>query len=248
MGQLHEILAIEKDAKNKAALIINEGKDTLGKKHEHFAGSIEKYEAFNDADKHDEEVLTTNRELVTTVPKKLAYVFEAMVNAIDITYQKDLTNCKAKGDIIIDGEVIAAGVPAVTLLYLEDQFIQIREVIRSASTLPLGVKWQNDPSQGPDVYISANAEVKLRTRKETNHNVVVPATDRHPAQVVSETKDTPIGKYMITRYSGALSVADKSNKLNNVEKMIAAIKKARSRANQEMVVSGEIARKLISMI
>lgn len=248
MAQLHELLAAEKDVKGKATKILTEAKDTFGKKHDHFTASTVVYTAFNDEDKFEEAHLSGSREMVTTVEKKLNYVLTTLVDAIDTAYVKDLTNKKAKANIEVDGITIASDVPATTLLYLEDQIREIRDVCNLIPTLAPGIKWEKAPDIGEGVYKIATPEVKIRTKKKVEHNVIVPPTDKHPAQVVQETKDVPVGTYTETKYAGAFTPAEKSKLMERIDKLLSAIKKARARANQETLADGEIAQKLFAYI
>jgi hypothetical protein len=248
MSKLHELLAAEKDVKNKASKILIEAKDTFGKKHDHFTGNLKEYNAFNEEEKFEEAALSESRQMVTTVNKKFNYVLEKMVDAIDIAYQKDLSNRIAKADIIVNGITIATDVPATTLLYLEDQIREIRDMTNLIPTLQPGLKWIKDSDLGDDVYKTETPDTKLRTKKQTVHKVIVPPTDRHPAQVATETQDIAVGKYVETKYSGMITPAEKSRLMERIDNLLSAIKKARARANECDVPDGTVAQKLFNYI
>lgn len=248
MAKLHELLAAEKDVKTKSQKLVIEAKDTFGKKHDHFTGFTKTYKPKNDEDAYEAEALSESKEMVTTVGRKLNYLLANMVDAIDIAYQKDLTNRVAKADITVDGIVIASDVPATTLLHLEDQLRELRDVCDKIPTLKPGIKWVLDASLGEGVYVTEKPEVKIRTKKQTVYKTVAQATDKHAAQVVAEMQDVNIGKYEEIHTSGMITPADKSKQMDKIEKLIAAVKRARARANEQEVASGEIAKKLFDYI
>lgn len=248
MAKLHELLAAEKDVKSKAAKVFNEARDTFGKKHDHFTGFTKTYHAFSEEEKYEEEALSDSKEIVTTVQNKLDFVLRHLVDSIDISYQKDLTNRNASADIIVDGNTIATDIPATTLLNLEDQIRSIRDLCNVIPTLTPGVKWIQDSTLGDGIYKTDVPDVKIRTRKETVYRTVAKATDKHPEQVASETKDVPIGKYVEEKLSGALTPAEKSRLIERIDKLLFAVKKARARANEATIVDSTIAEKLINFI
>jgi len=248
MGKLHELLAAKKDIKNKANKLINETRETFSKRHDHFAGMVKRYEAFNEDSKFQEEELSESKELVTTVPAKLEYFLKHMTEAINIDFQNDLTNRNAKSDIIVNGELIVADVPAVTLLALEEHLVNLRNVFDVIPTLEPGIKWEPAPEMGENVYKTANEDVKIRTKKMNIYKETAKATDKHPAQIVTEVQDVPIGKYIETKYSGRISPAEKAKLMDRLEKLTISVKKARSRANEESLADGELATKLFDYL
>ena len=248
MGKLHELLAAKKDIKNKANKLINETRETFSKRHDHFAGMVKRYEAFNEELKFEEEHLSESKELVTTVTAKLEYFLKHMKDAINIDFQNDLTNRNAKADIIVEGTLVVADVPAVTLLALEEHLVNIRNVLDAIPTLEPGIKWEPASEIGEHVYKTANDDVKIRTKKTTIYKEVAKATDKHPAQVVPEVQDVPIGKYIETKYSGRISPAEKAKLMDRLEKLTVSVKKARSRANEETLADGELASKLFDYL
>ena len=248
MGKLHELLAVEKESKQKSAKLITEARDTFGKRHDHFSGMTKKYEAFNEDGKYEEDSLSESKEMVTTVGAKLDYLLKNLVDSIDIGYQKDLTNRLAKADIVVEGVVIASDVPAVTLLSLEDHLRELRTVMDNIPTLEPGIKWEACPEMGEGIYKTATPDVKIRTKKMAVYKTVAKATDKHPEQVVAENQDVAIGKYSETKFSGRISPAEKSKMMDRLEKLAVAVKKARARANEEVVADGTIAKKMFDFL
>lgn len=248
MGKLHELLAVEKDARALTDKILKEAQATFGSKADHFTSSTKRYIPVNDSDSMEAEALSEHREMVTTVDKKLEYVFDKIINSLDIAIQKDMTNQSACADIIVDGNVIANNVPATTLLNLEDRVREIRDMCNMIPTLTPGLKWISDESQGSGIYRTEYPDVKIRTKKMIVYKTVAEATDRHPAQIKEESQDIIVGKYEETRYSSMLSPAEKSKLMGRIDKLLASIKKARTRANEQEIIDASIGKKLIDFI
>lgn len=248
MAHLHELLAAEKEIVGKATKIMNEGRDTLSKRQDHFTGFVKRYEAILEELKVKEEEQTERRELVTTVYDKLNYVLNAVKDVIDVRYQKDMTNLQAKADIVLDGVTLAKDVPAVTLLALEDTLHNLRGIFDAIPTLEPGTKWVPADDIRPNAKKAEHDDVKISTKKVTEHVVIVPATDRHPAQVQQVTSDIPAAKIITTTYSGRISPTEKMLLLTKLEKLAIAVKKARARANEASVVEASIANELIAAL
>lgn len=107
MGKLHALLAVEPDKKGTAEKILAETINTFTKKADHFAGQLRQYAPVNDGDTElfDDE----KKAMVTTVKDKLKYTEQALIELVDILYQKEETNTKARADLVLpDGCVLAA--------------------------------------------------------------------------------------------------------------------------------------------
>lgn len=235
MGKLHELLAVEKELVGKANKLIIEGKETFSKRTDHFSGFQKTLSSFLDEDKHLEDAAAERKEMVTTVPEKLAYVMSAVQDVINIRYQKDSANASASADIVVDGQTLAFAVPATTLLALEDTLRELRIMCDMIPTLEPGIKWEDAPALGKYVKQMAHPEKTLRTKKKTIYVSVAKATDKHPEQIREETQDVSLGEYTIHRFSGRISPSEKVVLLDKIEKLSAAVKKARARANEQIV-------------
>lgn len=243
MGKLHELLAVEPDLKNTATSIMNETVKTFTAKHDHFTGSARTYDVVLEG---SEPLPDEGKEMVTTVAEKLAYLKQSQVAAIDAIYQKEFANTAAKADIVLDGQVVATGVPATVLLALEGRLKELQGVYRAIPTLEPGKPWEKDLHRA-DTY-RTHPRQTLRTTKVKDWRVIVPPTDKHPAHVVEEMKDVVLGRWNVTDYSGMLAPIEKSEMLARLDKLLQAVKQARCRANNEEVVHAEIGEKLFSII
>lgn len=246
MGKLHEILAVEGELDTVYKSIAQETITDFNKRKELFIGfkrSLEDtVEGYTDV---PEEI----RKLATTVPDRLEYTCGHLISLLDVTYQKELANKEAKGDIVVeDGTVIAADVPATFLLNLEKRLAYLRSVLAQAPTLTQGVEYVKDTEMGQHVYRAVNPETKMRTAKTFKHSVLVEPTKEHPAQVEKWEEVMDIGKFVKRIWSGAISASDKASMLERVDKLIRAVKQARQRANTVEVTKDKIGKSLISFI
>ncbi len=135
MGQLHEVLAVEKELENayksnEAELIKLFGKPAL------FFGFHKKLEMLVEGDQSDFEPET--QAITYTAKDKLSEFHDVTARYLNAVCQKEMANQEAKADIEVDGAVIAKDVPATFLLGLESKLIAIRNVYKSLPTLPDG--------------------------------------------------------------------------------------------------------------
>lgn len=242
---LHELLAVEGDLDGQHKRILEETKTTFTKKADHFMGHHRKLEMFvEDNIDHPEGV----KQLDTTAQAKLDYMQKTEVQYFDAMLQKEATNQAAVADLIVDGVTIATALPATFLLGMETRLKHLRGVYETVPTLQPGIEWRKDPTQGPDIYVTANPDEKLKTETIIEPVVLYPATKEHPAQVKEISKVVNVGKYVTTTWSGMITPAEKSVLLSKIDKLIRAFKKARQRANTTEVVSKSIGKELFDFI
>ena len=240
--KLHALLAVEGDVKGKAEKILKETISVFKKK-DHFHAKTRHYEPLEEGGmEYPDEI----KEMVTTVSKKLAYTSKALAKAIDLVYQKETTNSEAKADLIVEGKVLAEGVPATALLSLESRLKAVRAIYDNIPTLSSGEFWEPD-GQVPDVH-KTRVKVKFKSDKVFTPVIMAPATKEHPAQIKELFKDKPIGKWLETDRSGEWTSTKKSQHLERVDILIAAAKKARQRANDTKVVKVKLGKKIFDYI
>lgn len=238
MGKLHELLAVEGDLEGVAKKVIQETATTFVKKPDHFQAFNKSYVPYNEG--KENELPSEEKELVTTVSKKLDYAFSSIVKWLDAVIQKERTNQLAKADIIINGTTIASDIPVTFLLGLENKLKSVRDMIEYAPTLAPGTIWEPDVTLGEGVYRAKNQDERIRTQKVMKPVVLYEATDKHPAQVKESTEDVAIGKYIEIKWSSMISPAEKSVMLGRVDSLLRAVKQARMRANSTEVEAIEI--------
>ena len=124
----------------------------------------------------------------------------------NVTAVKDATNCVAKADVVIDGEVLLKDIPATHLLWLEKRLQTLADFIKHLPTLPLDTSWTYDEAQG---LYQSEPQTSLRTKKIEEFKVVIQPTKEHPGQYVKVTVDDPVGAYTTIYLSGAIPPARK---------------------------------------
>lgn len=246
MAHLHEVLAVESELDKVYKKVLEETDHVFRQKPDHFLSTVKTYEPYDENDMERGEV--DRKAMVTTVRRKLEYMFQHVVRFVDAVFQKEATNQQAVADIEIDGVEIARNVPATMLLGLENKIAMWRRVIDNAPTLAPGIEWEKDNTEGDDVWKMTYPLERRRTKKTIGYQVIVPATDKHPAQVEKWPEDVPVGKFIEMHKSGMLSPAEKSDLLDRIDRLLQAVKQARQRANTCEVDKRKIGSALVEYI
>lgn len=241
MGKLHETAAVDNDMRGLYQKIVTEAKKTFNDRRDHFEGFTRTYQSEVDDDyARDPEV----KRLVTTVAAKIKYVEEQISKVIDIQYQKEATNCTAKADLIIseDGKddiILARNVPVTVLVQLEKKLGELRsQVYDNIPTLDPTKEWSWDDTNG--YYVNKEPRKRV-TRKVVKALEKAAATDKHAAQVELISIDETTGYHSQVNVSGMVTPKKKSSLLAKYDKLLHAVKTARSRANDTEVVKEKIA-------
>ena len=162
--------------------------------------------------------------------------------------QKEATNQKAVADLVVDGEILATAVPATFLLGLENKVKRMRDMYLHIPTLQPGVRWEEAPSEGEDVFASAEPLERFITQKQTKSTVLYEATKEHPAQIDKWSEDVKVGRYKIRTTTGIITTARKAEILDRLDKLVQGAKAARMRANATEVESLKVGRTLVDYI
>ena len=220
MGKLHELLAVEGDLQGAANRIVRETEHVFGSTG--LDGVTKTHEVIVEG---EDDYPPESRELVTTVPERLAYTLESLTKVIDAAVSKEKTNTVAAANVMIDGETLLEEVPATALLNLENRFGELRKLIEKIPTLDNMVKWEKDETRSH--VVKSPEQIKYRTRKVEDFRIVVPASEHHPADVREVTTDKRVGVWKTVVFSGKVTSKVKSRWLANCDKVLRALKKAR---------------------
>ena len=224
--RIHEVLPVADSLKGQMAKVIADLGSTFKDKRHLFSEQVIQVNPFKETEKSSEERQST---LQSTVPQELKWVSETIAKAIDASMMVDNANTVAKANIELDGQVLAANVPATSLLELEKSITRVKELINLVPTL--------DPAKGytpcadRDNVFKARDVNKTRTKKEKQVLTLAPATDKHPAQVQVYDADVAVAKLIEQEFSGMVTPQAKADMLGRVEDLIRAIRSARARAN-----------------
>ncbi len=229
MAKLNQILAIEKSVKVDAQRVITDAYHIIQKK-EPLSGVMRTYRP---RDEEGEELPPESTKVQIKVDDVLTNVADVMTGLFDITATKDKTNTVAKANIVVDGKILAADVPATYLLFLEKQLVDLLTFVRKLPTLDPSEEWEHDLAT--DLWATPPVE-KTRTKKLMRNHVKAEATTHHPAQVEVYTEDVVVGYWRTIKFSGAVQVSRVNQLIERLTKLQAAVKFAREEANGTEVV------------
>jgi hypothetical protein len=249
-AKLHALLAAERTVTEAAAKIFTETEAKMGKVATFFEGHTKNLRLIEDSPSKDaqEKAGTEVKALASTIPETLAYMLNYWGKAEDLLFQKNRTNQTAKANIEFNGVTIVSDVPVDELLGLEARLPKLRELIAKLPTLDASKEWDAKPDVRKNMWQTRNLEVTTKTEKVFIPIVLAAATDKHPAQVKESTSDKVVGSFELSRQSGAITSRAKADALNAIDSLIAEVKKARARANEVEVVSGNIADALLKVV
>jgi len=173
--------------------------------------------------------LPSERQQVQLVATSLFDAVAAdMTSYWDITATRDVGNQVARADVKVRGQVLLEGVPTSTLLFLEKQLIDVRTFVTTCPTLDTAKEWVTDEVTG----ISRTRPVEsTRSEKVEETNIVVPATEKFPAQTRDRVRDQIVGTWATTHLSGAFTTAQQHTLVGRINELIDAVKLAREEAN-----------------
>lgn len=238
MSQIHELLAAEKTITSAWTALFDETLTKLGKE-PFFAGETVSLKMLTESPVNPaiEAAARTDRKLPTNVLDTLDYAFDRFVKAEDLQYQKNLTNAKAKADLMFNGQVLLPGLPVDQLLGLEDRLGKIRTLIMAVPTIDAAIAWTFKAEEG--CWVAPPTDTS-KTEKTFAFIEMSPATKEHKAQIKELPKDEVVGTFTRIKRSGAATAVQKSNAILVIDELLAETKKARMRANTTEVVAGNI--------
>lgn len=162
----------------------------------------------------------------------LSETAKIMSRLFDVTATNDWTNCNAKADIVIDGNILMKDVPATYLIFLEKQLINLHTVVSKLPTLDPAENWHFDANIG--LYATDPTET-VRNKKIPRSRVLYEATDKHPAQVESYFEDVLVGYWKTIRFSGEIPATEREKLMTKITRLQEAVKFARERANETTI-------------
>lgn len=222
--RLHQLLAVEKDNKNELLRVLTDFYQRLAKA-PLMAGISRRYRPTSE---EGEKLPAESTIVQLRVEEGLPEVQAALVKLFDLVLSKEDANQSAKADIVVDGQVLVAGVPVCALLFLEKQVTDLATLVEKLPVLDPSEQWTRDAAQ--NCWATAPVETH-RTKKLPKVVEKSPATDKHPAQVEVFHEDVVVGYWSTVKFSGALPAARKAVLKARVAKLREAIKVAREDAN-----------------
>lgn len=228
MAHLHELLAVESSLEGQAAKCRSDLINTFEKKRHLFE---EKTVIFAPLAEGEKEVVESQLDIQSTVPKELDWLSGHIIKALDISFQVAEANTKARADVVLeDDTILLKNLPATALLELEKRVGEIRDLVNAIPTLDPAKSFAPDPNRN-NIY-KAREITKNRTKKTQKVIIKYEATKEHPAQTELVSEDAVVGKIREIEWSGLITPGQKANLLNRVDILSRAVRRARSRANE----------------
>ena len=243
MGKLHELLAVVGDLGGKANKILEETKHVFSKGDDFVQGEKRTYHVKVDG---EEPLKPEGHEMRTTVPDRVRYTLESVIELMNAQISREMTNTTAFADVTVDGNIVAAHLSAQALLSMETSLKAFRDIVEKAPTLDASIRWE--PETTMSHVFRSPPEVKVRTKKIEEYRVIVQATKEHPAQTAKVVEDRPIGEWTTIKFSGAISAVTKARWLSRLDAHLMAVKQARQRANMAEIVPSKVAQALFASI
>ena len=241
MAKLNQILAIEKGKRTTLHSEITDLHKATQKSplmnghHRTFVSKEDGGETFPD---ETNRVTHRHDEVITQVVDKL-------VELMDVTATKDWSNCNARADVHLNGEVFLEKVPVTYLLFLEKELKDLQTFVSKMVELDPGEQWTLDPNSG----LFRSEPVKTSKTKKTQRPIVLyDATEHHPAQTQIITDDVVIGHWTTTKFSGAIPRPKKRVLLERIRKLEEAVKFAREQANSMEADEKKVGQKVLDFI
>jgi hypothetical protein len=238
--ELHQVLAIEKGTKTRAYRALTDAHHLLQNTSK-LSGVSRTYRA---KDEDGDRLPSESTRLQVRTEDVLSSVRAGLTELFDVTLTKDVANQEAVGDIYVDGQAIAHGVPVSYLLFLEKQLVDLTTFIDKLPVLDPGEDWVYDATA--DAYTTSVETT--RTKKVPRNHVKAEATDKHQAQVDVYFEDVVVGYWTTTKLSGALAQKDVNGLRARVVELSNAVKTARETANSFSVTKQEIGTKLFNFL
>ncbi|MBC7881518.1 MAG: hypothetical protein H7Y37_09305 [Anaerolineae bacterium] len=224
MTRLNQIIAVEKGVKSRSFQELTEAHQAL-QKPSLLAGIARTYRP---KDEEGEVLPPESTRVQVKADQIIRETGEVLTKLFDVTATKDWANCRAKADVVVDGRVILAEVPATYLLFVEKQLVDLHTFIKKLPVLDASESWNFDASA--DCWATEPIQ-SVRTKKIPRNHVKAEATEKHPAQVEVYYEDVSVGYWRTVKFSGALPAQRVNELLSRVEKLQQAVKFAREEAN-----------------
>ncbi|TMR23957.1 hypothetical protein ETD86_06425 [Nonomuraea turkmeniaca] len=233
MTKLNQILAVEKGVKADVQRKVTDVYHTV-QKAPLLSGISRTYQPIDD---EGEQLPPESTRVQVKVEDAVKDAADALTRLFDVTATKDVANCSAKADVVVDGRVLLEGVPVTYLLFLEKQLVDLRTLISKLPTLDPSETWTRD--ENTDTWRTEPVKT-TRTKKVPRNHVLAEATEHHPAQVQVFTEDVVVGYWTKIAFSGAVPQRRVNELLDRLTKLQDAVKYAREEANSVEVADRRI--------
>lgn len=240
MKYLHELLAIKDGTKGTYSTMYQELMSVLNS--EKLDGMVKTYQpAKEDGEKFPADI----KVVVTTVKDKINYTKESMIKYIDILCTISETNRLANAPLVIDNKEIGKFSPT-TLLEIEKFLISLRMIYSKIPTLDTSKEWKLSNNE-ENIYIT-NPIVAARVIDKTDWKVIVPASDKHAADVRQVDIRDYTGDWTTIHKTGRIPVGNKAILMRRIDILLNAVRAARALANRQELEEISIGEEIFDFI
>ncbi|EFH79945.1 hypothetical protein [Ktedonobacter racemifer] len=240
-AKLNQIIAVEKGTKSRTFQELTEAHHALQKPT--LLSGISR--TYRPKDEEGEQLPPESTRVQVKAEDIIRKTIETLTKLFDVTATKDWANCVAKADVVVDGKVLLAQVPATYLLFLEKQLVDLHTFVKKLPILDASESWNFDASA--DNWATEPVQT-TRTKKVPRNHVKAEATEKHPAQVEVYYEDVIVGYWRTVKFSGSLPARRVNELLARVEKLQEAVKFAREEANSIEVTEQKLGEKVFNYL
>ncbi|GHO77968.1 hypothetical protein KSD_57390 [Ktedonobacter sp. SOSP1-85] len=240
-AKLNQIIAVEKGTKSRTFQELTEAHHALQKPT--LLSGISR--TYRPKDEEGEQLPPESTRVQVKAEDIIRKTIETLTKLFDVTATKDWANCVAKADVVVDGQVLLAQVPATYLLFLEKQLVDLHTFVKKLPVLDASESWNFDASA--DNWATEPVQT-TRTKKVPRNHVKAEATEKHPAQVEVYYEDIIVGYWRTVKFSGSLPARRVNELLARVEKLQEAVKFAREEANSIEVSEQKLGEKVFNYL
>ncbi|HVI39525.1 MAG TPA: hypothetical protein VM577_02605 [Anaerovoracaceae bacterium] len=242
MPKLNQIIAIEKGTKSQTTRDLTDAHQAL-QKAALLSGISRTYRPRDE--ENGEKLPAENTRVQVRATDMIRKASEVLTKLFDVTATKDVANCNARADVIVDGLTIMKDAPVTYLLFLEKQLVDLHTFVKKLPVLDPSEDWHRDAST--DSWATEPA-FSVKTKKIPRNHVKAEATDKHPAQVEVYHEDIVVGEYKTIKFSGSVPQKDVNHFLTRVERLQEAVKFARETANGVEVQDQKVGKAIFDYI
>ncbi len=247
--KLHQVIALVLSKKNRAKTVLTEAYKLIQRQDVFFGMSRTYVPKDEDSSKPTGEQLPPEfkpvQGRVSELLSKNGHLRSSLIEMLDIIATQDVGNQKACSDVVVDGAAILSDIPAVTLIFLEKQLVDLMTFIEKLPVLDSSENWVHDEDAN---LFKTTPTTSVRTKKVPRAFVKYEATKEHPAQVEVVNDDMIVGSWNTHKLSGATTVRNRDEWLERARLLKEAVVLARESANSIEVQEAKIGQKIFGYI
>lgn len=224
---LGQVVAIANDTIKNTQKLATDTRQLLKRPGDLMTGRQRDYQSVDDG----EELPSDTQRVQLTVHEVLDAAQKAWKEAFDIVASRDFSNAQAGAvaDVRVGDTVLVADAPMPFLLWLDARLDDIETVANEIPVHDAGAEWELFDPRG--VY--ASKPVRSASKKQVPRvDVVVPATDKFPAQVRDWTDNVVQGYWTTVNLTGAVPITEKAELIDRIHAVKRAVHVAREEINR----------------